>query len=334
MQSYTADFFRKEHDLVLSSAREIVPIIMGLLKPRRVIDVGCGTGVWLSVFRENGVEDFVGIDGEYVDRSTLTIPAERFHSFDLSKPFKLPREFDLAICLEVAEHLPESSAASLIDSLTKLSPIILFSAAIPAQGGVNHVNEQWPAYWSKLFADRGFDLIDCMRRRIWNNERVAYYYAQNMLLFCGRNVLEAHPILRGEHQQNRGGPLSLVHPKKLLELSQAMDRLHAAAADLRATISPGEKFILVDEEQIRSVLTSGYRAIPFLERDGQYWGRPADDESAIRELERLRRDGARFIAFAWPAFWWLTHYSGFHQHLRKHFRAVLENDRFVIFNLE
>ena len=332
MQSYGADFFRKEHEMVLQSARQVVPIIMRLLKPRQVIDVGCGTGVWLSVFGEHGVEDFVGIDGAYVDLTTLKIPRERFLSFDLSKPFDLKREFDLVVSLEVAEHLPASSAGGFVESLTKLGPVVLFSAAIPFQGGMNHVNEQWPEYWVKLFAQRGYGVIDCIRRRIWDNEHVAYYYAQNMLIVCRRDVLQNYPALRAE-EQSVAGPLSIVHPKKLAEAAGSLRQLYAAAAELRAVIPPGEKFVFVDEEQLRGVVASGYQALPFLERDGQYWGRPADDKTAIEELERMREDGARFIAFAWPAFWWPGHYAGFYSHLKERYRLVLESERFVIFDL-
>jgi SAM-dependent methyltransferase len=333
MQSYNADFFRKEHEMVLQSARQVVPIIIRLLKPQRVVDVGCGTGVWLSVFGEHGVEDFVGIDGAYVDPASLNIPRDRFLTRDLSQPFDLNREFDLAVSLEVAEHLPAASAAGFVESLTKLAAVVLFSAAIPFQGGVNHVNEQWPEYWVKLFAGRGYTVIDCIRRRIWDNEHVAYYYAQNMLIFCRRDVLQNNPLLRTEQQQGVAAPLSMVHPKKLLELIEWQRQLHAAAADLKSVLPAGEKLVLVDEEQIRGVIAAGYRALPFLEHDGQYWGRPADDKIAIEELERMRNNGARFIAVAWPAFWWLGHYAEFHRHLRQRYRLVLENERLVIFDL-
>lgn len=103
--------------------------------------------------------------------------------------------------------------------------------------------------------------------------------------------------------------------------------------DIAALIPQGETFILVDEDQLGSMVTAGRRAIPFLERDGQYWGAPPDNETAIRELERLRQAGASFIVFAWPAFWWLDHYAGLHRHLRSRFRCVLENDRLVMFDL-
>ncbi len=88
----------------------------------------------------------------------------------------------------------------------------------------------------------------------------------------------------------------------------------------------------MDEENIRGGLP-GLRAIPFLEKNGQYWGPPADDETAVREFERLRQAGASYIAFAWPAFWWLEHYADFARHLRSRFRCVVENQRLVVFDL-
>ncbi|HEV8378171.1 MAG TPA: hypothetical protein VGP99_04925, partial [Tepidisphaeraceae bacterium] len=218
-------------------------------------------------------------------------------------------------------------------SLTLLGPVVLFSAAIPFQGGVNHVNEQWPSHWTKLFLGRGYAMIDCIRRRIWENEQVADYYAQNMLLFCRHDFLEGHPALRAEQDQGLDG-LSIVHPRKFVEQAKAMQRLYAAAGDLRSVIIPkGTRFILVDEEEIRGVIAVGYDVLPFLERDGQYWGKPVDAQSAIRELERMRDEGSRFIAFAWPAFWWLEYYLEFHQHLSEQYPCVLRNERFIIFDL-
>lgn len=98
-------------------------------------------------------------------------------------------------------------------------------------------------------------------------------------------------------------------------------------------ISPGDAFILVDQAQLASVVPVGRRAIPFLERDGQYWGPPQDDDTAIRELERLRQSGASFIVFTLPAHWWLHYYFGLRDYLRSKFRCVLENDRLTVFDL-
>jgi hypothetical protein len=111
------------------------------------------------------------------------------------------------------------------------------------------------------------------------------------------------------------------------------DQLRQAAEELIRLIPAGERFILVDEERCRSTLDTAGRAVPFLERDGEYWGPPADDAQAVEELERLRRQGIPFVAFAWPAFWWLEHYAGLKRYLRANFPCLLENDRLVVFDL-
>ena len=112
-------------------------------------------------------------------------------------------------------------------------------------------------------------------------------------------------------------------------------RIYAAMDEITAVVPPAESFILVDENHWGTAeIVRGRRRIPFLEHDGQYWGPPADDRTAIGELERLRQQGAGFIVFAWPAFWWLDHYSGLHQHLQARYRRILENDRLIIFNLQ
>ena len=104
--------------------------------------------------------------------------------------------------------------------------------------------------------------------------------------------------------------------------------------DIAALIPPGESFILVDEDSwVTDDELGGRRRIPFLERHGQYWGPPPEDSTAINELERMRTSGAGFLVFAWPAFWWLDYYSGFHRHLRSEYRCVLENERLVAFDL-
>lgn len=105
-------------------------------------------------------------------KKKLEIPEERFLSFELNNPFRIDRQFDLVISLEVAEHLPKECAATFVDSLTRLGPVILFSAAIPFQGGTDHINEQWLDYWAKYFQEKGYVAIDCIRKRIWQNDKV------------------------------------------------------------------------------------------------------------------------------------------------------------------
>jgi len=193
----------------------IVPLVVERLRPRSVVDVGCGLGTWLSVFLENGVADVTGVDGDYVDASRLEIPAERFVAHDLSTPLSLDRRFDLAVSLEVAEHLPADRAAVFVGSLTALAPFVLFSAAIPFQGGTNHVNEQWPEYWAALFEHRGFAAVDCVRREVWSDENVEWWYAQNTLLFVEEGRL-ASPRDGGPFERTPMSQLALVHPRQYL----------------------------------------------------------------------------------------------------------------------
>jgi SAM-dependent methyltransferase len=213
---YSADFFRAHREGAWRSARATVPLILDVIAVQSVIDVGCGQGTWLAAFHECGVLDICGIDGDYIDRERLEIPAECFLAHDLHRPLHVPREFDLAISLEVAEHLPPESADSFVISLVQLAPVVLFSAAAPFQGGTHHVNEQWPAYWAERFAAHEYLPIDFLRRKLWTREDVEWWYAQNMLLYGNRAFIEGHDVLLHEH---RACPkaLSLVHPRRYLE---------------------------------------------------------------------------------------------------------------------
>ena len=112
------------------------------------------------------------------------------------------------------------------------------------------------------------------------------------------------------------------------------DQLETAIREVTELIPQRKSFILVDEEQWgRNKAFANYHTVPFLERNGRYWGPPSNDDTAIRELERLRETGANYIVFGWPAFWWLDHYTGLRQHLRSNFRCLLDNDRLVVFDL-
>jgi SAM-dependent methyltransferase len=191
----------------------MVPLVMELARPRSVVDVGCATGEWLSVFREYGVEDVWGVDGVSVPKGLLKIPEERFVPADLEQPFQMDRKFDLVVSLEVAEHLSSKCAETFVSSLVELGPLVLFSAAIPYQGGSNHVNLQWPEYWAKLFDDKGYVVTDPLRRKVWNNEEVAAHYAQNTLMFVARERLGSYPLLEEAHELYDDSMLAIVHPR-------------------------------------------------------------------------------------------------------------------------
>jgi SAM-dependent methyltransferase len=211
---YTEGFFAAHDEGGRASAGTVLPWLLERLAPQSIVDVGCGTGTWLQVARENGVDDVLGLDGPWVSPDDLEIPPERFLATDLAAPPSLDRSFDLVLSLEVAEHLPPSQAEDFVDQLTALGPVVVFSAAIPEQGGHGHTNEQWPEYWSELFARRGYEAVDCLREVFWNDDAVSWWYAQNLLLFARPAALDAVPSLR-EHPSRGKAPRSLVHPLRL-----------------------------------------------------------------------------------------------------------------------
>jgi SAM-dependent methyltransferase len=232
--AYTSEFYEINRSGSRRSASVIVPIVLRLVRAETVVDVGCGDGTWLAVFRELGITDAVGLDGDYVDRRLLQIPQEQFIATDLSSAFGLPRIFDLAISLEVAEHLPPDAAEGFVRSLTQLAPVVLFSAAIPFQDGVHHVNEQWPDYWAALFKRHDYVPIDCVRGKIWANDQVDFYYAQNTLLYARDFRVRSDPALLQEFQKTNPLQLAMVHPKKYLQV--AHPGVKAASASLLRSV--------------------------------------------------------------------------------------------------
>jgi SAM-dependent methyltransferase len=337
---YSTDFFDRHSAGSRNSAQEIVPIMVDLLAPRSVIDVGCGVGTWLAVFSEQGVTDIYGIDGDYVEASQLQIPPEKFKSVNLAEPFEVGRKFDLVVTVEVAEHLPSESARSFVHSLTKLGPTVLFSAAIPHQGGDGHINEQWPEYWARLFREFGYVVVDCVRNKIWKNDNVEWWYAQNILLFVDLHASAQLPHLTQEIEQAPQNPLAIVHPKKFLDVVDEHDRRTALAAKLLATIPPETTYILVGMDYWfvgidcwYSKLLTTRTARPFLERDGEYWGKPETDARAVQELDRMRTSGAEFIAFPRSEWWWFEAYPGMHGYLYSEYTCCFADDHVIIFDL-
>jgi glycosyltransferase involved in cell wall biosynthesis/SAM-dependent methyltransferase len=186
---YGDEFYQAMSEGSDRSAAVVVPLVIDLVRPSSVIDVGCGTGAWLSRFRERGVQDVMGVEFSEVIPHLAHLDPTHIRNMDLSQPFRLDRKFDLVVSLEVAEHLPEQSAAGFVQSLVRLGPIVLFSAAVPHQGGTHHLNEQWPSYWARHFADNAFSPLDCFRDRIWRNDRIDWWYRQNLLLFVRADLV-------------------------------------------------------------------------------------------------------------------------------------------------
>ncbi|MBU2648385.1 class I SAM-dependent methyltransferase, partial [bacterium] len=330
---YTRQYYEKLKEGSRRSAKVVVPLVMELVAPSSVIDIGCGVGIWLSVFREYGLENVMGIDGDHVDRSFLEIPDDCFRRHDLRLPFELDSKFDLIMSLEVAEHLPPKCAEMFVDMLVRLGSVILFSAAIPFQGGENHMNEQWPEYWVKYFQLKKYVVIDCIRKKVWSDDQVDWWYAQNLLMFVQKGSLNSYPRLKKEWENTNSKQLSIVHPKAYLHTNW-MKQVYRTATDIVSLIPAGHDFILVDDQKFGGKQVYGNRhAIPFIDSEGPYKILTPDDDEAVREVERLACTGASFMVFGWPAFWWLDYYFKLHLHLRSKYRCVFKNDRIIVFDL-
>ena len=212
---YSKDFFDRQIVGSMKSAEVVVPMVLEMVHPNRVIDVGCGRGAWLSVFNTCGV-NVLGCDGQYIDRASLLIPQKCFRAVDLSKPSAVRElgRFDLCLSLEVAEHLDCRVAKEFVSTLTELSPIVLFSAAVPFQGGNHHVNEQWPRYWADLFAAHDYAWLDPFRKKMWNDKRIEWWYRQNMFLFVATQAMKPE----WEHHRTSAQELQLISPDILHEM--------------------------------------------------------------------------------------------------------------------
>ncbi|HAU99220.1 MAG: hypothetical protein UX04_C0001G0085 [Microgenomates group bacterium GW2011_GWF2_45_18] len=187
MNSYDVKFYDEQRAGSLKSAKEIIPFLEKLLHPKSVIDVGCGIGAWLSVWERLG-KRVQGIEGKWIDAVKTEIKKDKIKVYDLNlvNRIEYSDRADLVQCLEVAEHLHPSQSKNLVKFLTSLSNVVFFSAAIPFQGGVDHINERNQSYWEQLFADSNFEKIDCIRSVFWDNTRVEWWYAQNAFLYVNK----------------------------------------------------------------------------------------------------------------------------------------------------
>lgn len=190
-----------------TSAKRILPTVFNFVKPKSVLDIGCGNGSWLKVCKDLKMDPIYGVDGIQVAENELMINKEEFLKYDLSKPLNLGKKFDLVISLEVAEHLPPAAADTFVDNLVQHGDVVLFSAAIPGQGGQYHLNEQWPEYWHLKFKERGFSGYDILRSNFWEDENILWWYQQNMILFAKHD----HPAF--SHLVADKSIHALVHPK-------------------------------------------------------------------------------------------------------------------------
>ncbi|MFD2647053.1 class I SAM-dependent methyltransferase [Devosia albogilva] len=203
---YPADFYARRREHTAAAARRILAVLPAGLPMERVADIGCGTGTFLAAALERGAQSAFGVEGDWVTPDMLDDPRIGFAQRDLEQPLT-GIAADLAISLEVAEHLSPERASGFIADLVRMAPAVLFSAAIPGQGGVGHVNEQWQSFWAELFAAYGYGAHDLVRPAIWTDEAIPAWYRQNTVLYLA-------PTLAADLGLTPTDPsrLDVVHP--------------------------------------------------------------------------------------------------------------------------
>ena len=179
---YSRVFFETLIDASLDSVSKVSRLAFDAIGPTSVIDFGCAEGHWLRAFQELGVTDIYGLDGTHVDQARLVISKDHFAEVDLERIGPVSRRYSLALCLEVAEHLSVAGGDRLIEAICQSADAAMFSAAVPRQGGTNHINEQWIDYWVCRFQRLGWKTFDYFRPRIAYDREVAWWYRQNLFM--------------------------------------------------------------------------------------------------------------------------------------------------------
>ena len=235
MMGYDKKFYRNQRVNNLQSAKIIVPIVLDFIRGvsmdtiPSIIDLGCGSGNWLSVFKEQGC--YVrGVDFGDIPIETLMIKQSEYVRHDLSQKYTDKRKYTLSMSLECAEHISRANAEAMVSTLMELSNIVLFSAAIPHQRGRGHINEQYQSYWIDFFDKRGYQVFDIIRSQVWNNNEVRGFYAQNMFLFVNRNCNE-YSRLSCTLRDWPEIPFDIIHPEIWEQVNgykfvKMMDRMH------------------------------------------------------------------------------------------------------------
>jgi 2-polyprenyl-3-methyl-5-hydroxy-6-metoxy-1,4-benzoquinol methylase len=186
---YDKKFFTNTIKFEKSSAKAVVDILVKYFKPRSVVDIGCGCGIYLAEFAKRGIE-ILGYDGSPAALANSLV-GDKIKLHDLCKPLNLNKKFDLCLSVEIAEHLPTECADVLIQTLTNASDTVVFTAATPGQGprSIGHINEQPHEYWVEKFKEMNFSLEEKLTIKIKTEmeaNKVVWWVTKNLLIFKNR----------------------------------------------------------------------------------------------------------------------------------------------------
>ncbi|WP_320006525.1 methyltransferase domain-containing protein [Maridesulfovibrio sp.] len=215
---YGESFYADRHARSLYAAVNILTLVSQIVpKIESAVDFGCGVGTWMQVLQQLGVTKILGLEGEWLNKEMLVIDEDNFMHANFSDDIPDVGRFDLAVSLEVAEHLEEQYARPFVEHITSSSDFVLFSAAIPHQKpGPEHVNEQWPNYWINIFSSLGYQCIDCIRGIMWNDVKIPAWYRQNIMFYVKNDRIDDLNLEKVKSLPNLNG-LALVHPEYYLE---------------------------------------------------------------------------------------------------------------------
>jgi SAM-dependent methyltransferase len=185
---YDTAFYETQQAGSLKSAREMLPLLAVVYPFRSVVDIGSGVGTWLRAAAEHGATELVGVEGEWVKDNRNRFSDASYVYADLNTPLSMDRRFDLAISLEVAEHLNPDRSQRFVEDICRSSDVVMFGAAMPRQNGNAHINGRPHSFWIDLFEKRGFVCLDLFRPKVWYNSSVEPWYAQNTFLFVAESA--------------------------------------------------------------------------------------------------------------------------------------------------
>lgn len=211
---YDQNFYDRQMAASLASARKYLRHLWQYLQPESVLDVGCGRGTWLKACKEMGSGTLVGYDGPWNDQSQMVDADIVFRAVDLNERFNPVEKFDLAMSLEVAEHLEAKYADRFVESIAASADCVLFGAALVGQGGCNHINEQMPSYWAHRFRRLDFVAFDLFRPAFWGDAEVCFWYRQNTFLYLRRDSAACQTLKsRGIDEISDIAFMDCLHPE-------------------------------------------------------------------------------------------------------------------------
>lgn len=287
-----------------------------------VLEIGCGIGIvsehvsqrvkslWACDISEEGV----ATAAQHVRTSNA-----HFRRIDVVREFEvlkewIPSRVHLVLLVDVLEHIPKAEQSTLFQNLRSvLADQSTLVVTFPSPAYQDYLAKEKPE--ELQIVDEKIELPDLLELALSNGLAVKHYSLEDVWL----NNQYVHCVLQTT--------------AKILLLDPDREAIASAKRAVESLVPEGCVFIWADQAEWAVNFAAERKAIPFMEKDGEYWGPPENDKTAIDELERLRTEGASFAVFCSPAFWWLDHYSGLRQHLESDSRRIFANERLVVYDL-